>query len=212
MNSILGDPEIINKKSPNNIYTIELYELWNNGTCYSSSYFITNQSNSDSATVTHYYYVQDTLLHVYEDPIPLSSNEERIYDLAAIPGLPIDFHGDIIVASNQPISGEILPFPPCDVLLEGPPSIETNTIYTFTVYVSPEYASLPIQYTWFVTDIPPIINTGGISDSVELSWNKSGWKIFRIVAENSRGSAGEEVRFALIVYGSNRVYIPFAMR
>jgi hypothetical protein len=208
----VGDSNKSNNNSPNDIYTIELYDLWNDGTCYSSSYLIKNLSNSDPATVTHYYYVQDTLWHAYVDPLPINPNEERIYDLAAIPGLPTNFHGNLIVASEQPISGEILPFPPCDILSEGPPSVETFTIYTFTAYVSPEYASLPIQYTWFVTDIPTKINTGGISDSVELSWNKSGWKLFRIIAENSRGSAGEDVRFALLVKDSNRVYIPFALK
>ena len=74
-----------NNNSPNDIYTIELYDLWNDGTCYSSSYLITNLSNSDPATVTHYYYVQDTLWHDYFDPLPINPNEERIYDLAAIP-------------------------------------------------------------------------------------------------------------------------------
>jgi hypothetical protein len=168
-------------------YEIELFDLWNDGTCYSSSYSITNMSSNDPAYITHYFYIadSDTLILTYQDPLPLSPVEIRIYDLAAIPGLPTNYLGYAVVTSDQPISGEVLPFPPCEISLSV--YRKTQTIYTFTANIKPEDALLPITYIWIATDNQPVIHTSGISDSVDFIWAKSGWKHISITAENSRG-------------------------
>lgn len=81
------------------------------------------------------------------------------------------------------------PFAPCKISIDGPSIAKINTLLTFTAYVSPEDALLPITYTWVATDISPIVHTSGISDSVELSWATGGWKQISVKAENSKGDA-----------------------
>jgi len=204
---ILGAPEL--SYSPDAAYEIELFDIWNDGTCYSSSYAITNLSSVSSAHVTHYFYTQDSLIPLltYIDPVPLTPGESRIYDLAAIQDLPTDFYGSAVVTSDHPISGEVLPFPPCDIRIVFPSDIEL--LLTLTAYVSPEYALLPITYTWMVNNNPPIIHTGGISDSVELSWGIGGFKQITVNAKNSRGSV---TVFLWIFTYSYETYIPMILR
>jgi hypothetical protein len=45
-------------------YEIDLFDLWNDGTCYSSSYSITNLSSIDSADTTHYFYIEGSVTPV----------------------------------------------------------------------------------------------------------------------------------------------------
>ena len=215
---LLYPPNVLNNTStnpslildPNFVYEIELNDLWSDGSCYSDSYEITNLSDIDTANTTHYFYAKgsSTPWLTYQDPEVLPPSESKIYDLADFPSLD-NFHGDLIVASTQPISGVILPFPPCDITITGPSEGAAGNEYTFTANVSPDDAALPITYTWTVTDFLPIVNSRGITDSIDLIWSSSGWKQVTVTAENSRGS--KEVTALLFIGDQPRAFLPIIM-
>lgn len=207
----LGDSKFSFKDSPSDVYTIELDDFWSLGNCYSTSYSITNLSDVDPTPTTHYFYQDNSSNPVltYQDPETIPPGGTKIYDPATIPNLPTNFHGYVIVAAAQPISGEILPFPPCDITLTVQSSGVVGTEYTLTADVTPENAALPITYTWVVTDFLPIVNTGGITDTIKLSWPSSGWKQIWVNAENSRGSA--QINGLLFIMDPPRVYLPIIL-
>lgn len=74
---------------------------------------------------------------------------------------------------------------PSSVALEGPTAGETEASYTFTATISPNHTSTPITYTWDITDHDTITHTGGISDTVMLSWSSAGEKVVTVTAVNS---------------------------
>ncbi len=209
MQTITISPESIRLPSEN--YEIELHGLQNDETCYSSSYAVTNMSETDAAQSTHHFYPQGsgTAILIYQDPALLVPLETRTYHLDEITGLPLDFYGYVLVESNQPITGEVLPFPPCDISVDAPSNVKTNILYTFTANITPEEAAVPITYIWYATDLQPVTHSSGVSDSVELSWTTSGWKQIRVYAKNSRGSA--TIYIYLWITDAEQIYLPITM-
>ena len=210
MQTITISPESLRLASET--YEIELHDIKNNDeACYSSSYTVTNMSETDAAQSMHHFYPQGsgTAILIYQDPALLVPLETRTYHLDEITGLPIDFIGHVLVESNQPITGEVLPFPPCDISVDAPSNVKTNIIYTFTANITPEEASVPITYTWYATDLQPVTHSSGVSDSVELSWTTSGWKQIRVTTKNSRGSA--TIYINLWITDAEQIYLPITM-
>lgn len=77
---------------------------------------------------------------------------------------------------------------PSSVALEGPTAGETEASYTFTATISPNHTSTPITYTWDISDHGTITHTGGISDTVTLTWGSAGEKMVMVTAVNSTGT------------------------
>ncbi len=70
---------------------------------------ITHQGTATANTLHTFYDTEGQLVTTISDL--LSSGTARIYDLAAIAGLPMGYRGSVTVTANQPITGALLPFP-----------------------------------------------------------------------------------------------------
>jgi M6 family metalloprotease-like protein len=57
----------------------------------------------------------------------------------------------------------------------------------FTATVSPADASIPITYTWETIGMEPVQHTGGITDTIDLSWEGEGTKTITVTATNAGG-------------------------
>jgi len=195
---------------PNGRYEVEFYDLKKRGTCDSTKYIITNLESSITIQTSHYFTNGDSVQE-YVFASSIGPSETQTFDLASLDDLPENFSGDVLITSTGEISGTVLPFPPCDISIEGTLIGEINTLYTFTANVYPPEALLPITYSWYEYGKPPIIHTNGISDSVELSWTTGGWKQIFVNAKNSMGSITG--RFLVFIdLGSDRIFIPITMR
>lgn len=196
--------------STSSIYQVELFDLKKRGSCDSTKYTITN---IDSIPIsTNHYFTTKGGLEVFSFNSHIDIGETKTYDLGSMDMLPQDFFGDVLVASTGEITGTKLPFPPCDISIEGPSigSININTPYTFTATVSPEDALLPITITWYEwISEQQDWHIIGIGDSVELSWTTGGWREVGVVAENSIGSVNVQV---LIYVNTEEIYLPLTIK
>ena len=77
---------------------------------------------------------------------------------------------------------------PDDVALDGPPPTTVGLAATFTATVTPPTTTLPVTYTWEATDRPDVVHTGGgLSDTVDFTWNVAGTKTVTVTAVNGCG-------------------------
>jgi hypothetical protein len=92
---------------------------------------------------------------------------------------------DLVPANNQsgPITTTVLPAPiapvaPVQVLMSGPTTGLTNTLYTFMASVGPISTTLPLTFTWNATDQATDVHTSlnTLTDTVTSSWATSGTK------------------------------------
>ena len=189
--------------SPDAFYIEELYGLRKDGNCNSSTYSLLNLGWNYAYT-SHSYFEEgsENSITTYVDPVSIQPGGTRQYDLTLIPGIPEGFTGYVIVSSTEPITGTILPFPPCEISLSGPNSGLTNISYTFTANVTPNDAEIPITYTWNATNLSSLTNPNGISDSEEFSWLTSGLKEIVVTAENTLGIATQS--FPIHIYEPSR--------
>ena len=79
--------------------------------------------------------------------------------------------------------------PPASLDLSGPATGLKGMPYTFTASVSPVTTTLPLTYTWQVTDQAPLVVTGGLTDTQSFTWSTHGLKQIVVTAENAAGSA-----------------------
>ena len=94
------------------------------------------------------------------------------------------------------------------VSLTAPTLGEPNTSYPFTADVSPSFASTPITYTWQSTGHDTITNTGGISNTVSLSWDSLGSKSVVVTAVNETDSAVSQIHTIEIAPPQQKIYLP----
>ena len=80
-----------------------------------------------------------------------------------------------------------LPVAPTSMSVAGPTTGDVATSYSFTATVNPGTATMPITYTWEITDHDTITNTGGISNTIMLDWISGGNKTVTVTAVNSSG-------------------------
>ncbi|MBU1746364.1 MAG: NPCBM/NEW2 domain-containing protein, partial [Chloroflexi bacterium] len=76
---------------------------------------------------------------------------------------------------------------PTAVTITGPTTGIVNTVYSFTAAVSPVVATTPLTYVWQTAGQPPITHTGGLSDTVDLTWSMPGTKSITVTATNPGG-------------------------
>ncbi len=79
--------------------------------------------------------------------------------------------------------------PPETISLTGPTDGLPNTPYTYTAYVNPLTTTIPLIYSWRVSDHSDITTTGGITDAQTFTWNTTGLKQIVVQASNLAGSA-----------------------
>ncbi|MCA9955402.1 MAG: hypothetical protein KC434_11820, partial [Anaerolineales bacterium] len=101
---------------------------------------------------------------------------------------------------------------PSSVAIEGPTAGETVASYTFTAIVSPNHTSTPITYTWEISGHDTITHTGGISDTVMLSWSSAGDKVVTVTAVNSTGFTVTETHTIDIALPDYKIYLPLVTR
>jgi hypothetical protein len=79
---------------------------------------------------------------------------------------------------------------PSDVVISGPTTGITETTYIFTADVSPSTAAQPITYVWQASNQSQETHTGGgLSDTVDFTWNITGTQAITVTATNAYGTA-----------------------
>ncbi|MCB8925703.1 MAG: hypothetical protein H6652_08770 [Ardenticatenaceae bacterium] len=101
---------------------------------------------------------------------------------------------------------------PTAVSLTGPTTGETNTSYDFTADISPSFASTPITYTWEISGQTTITNTGGISNTVSLSWDSVGSKDVVVTAVNDTGFSVTQTHTIDITLPEQKIYLPVVLK
>ncbi|MGD8794660.1 MAG: PKD domain-containing protein, partial [Anaerolineae bacterium] len=92
------------------------------------------------------------------------------------------------------------PLPLAGVGLSGPTQGLVGQSYLFEAEATPATASQPITYTWQATDHPPLVHSGGLTDSAVLSWTTSGPKSVVVTATNRAGQV--QASTSLPIYGT----------
>ncbi|MCB9422813.1 MAG: hypothetical protein H6667_23640 [Ardenticatenaceae bacterium] len=77
---------------------------------------------------------------------------------------------------------------PTSVTISGPATTFLNVSQTFTATVSPLAATQPLTYTWEATSQPTVIQTGGITNTLDYTWTITGTKTITVTVENGVGS------------------------
>jgi subtilisin family serine protease len=94
------------------------------------------------------------------------------------------------------------------VEINGPITGFTGDNYAFTVNISPITATQPITYMWEATGQSPIINTGGISDTVTFDWGTPGSQVISVTVK----SIGAEVTNTHQILINSRNYLPVILK
>ena len=90
--------------------------------------------------------------------------------------------------------------------LTGPTSGIVGRTYTFDASVIPITATLPITYTWVVTNQPISTTITGTNSSAAFSWSTAGNKTILLSAENLNSSFSDLLTIAIRThYG---IYLP----
>ncbi len=102
-----------------------------------------------------------------------------------------------------------LPVAPASVAIPGPTEGNTETSYIFTATISPTTTTTPVTYTWEITDHDTITNTGGLQDSIAVTWSSSGSKVVTVTAVNHTGLAVSQSHTIDIPNRQLYLYLPF---
>ncbi|NJK79376.1 MAG: PKD domain-containing protein [Chloroflexaceae bacterium] len=107
------------------------------------------------------------------------------YDIAGRPAL---LRPAFFVYREQSGAAARLPEPPAQVTIWGEPGgalvYEPTTLYATVERTS---VAQPITYTWQINDEPPIVHTGGLTDSLTLHWSRPGTYHLTLEARNTSG-------------------------
>ncbi len=87
----------------------------------------------------------------------------------------------------------------------------TDQEYSFTAHVSPLTATLPITYTWQVTDHAPRTVVRGTSNTQTFIWATPGAKTIQVTADNGLG-APQTVSYDLEIAVRHMLYLPLVLR
>jgi hypothetical protein len=89
-----------------------------------------------------------------------------------------------IVSAISPPRQFETPIPVTSVSISGPTTGFVVDNHTFTASASPAGATTPITYVWEATDHSPVTHSGGLNDTVTLSWSAPGVKTVKVTASN----------------------------
>lgn len=79
-------------------------------------------------------------------------------------------------------------WPPSIVNLSGLAQGLVTQSYPFSATVEPLTTTLPIEYIWDASDQSQVIHTGGLTDTIDFTWDAPGQKTITITASNTAGS------------------------
>lgn len=79
------------------------------------------------------------------------------------------------------------PSPPSAVDISGPTTGFATVSTRFTAAASPLSAAQPLTYTWEATNQLPIIQTGGITNTIDYTWAVTGTQTITVTAVNALG-------------------------
>jgi hypothetical protein len=102
-----------------------------------------------------------------------------------------------------------LPVAPAAVGIAGLTEGSTETSYSFTTTISPTTTTTPVTYTWEITDHDTITNTGGLQDTIVVTWSSSGSKVVTVTAVNHTGLAVSQSHTINIPEQQLYLYLPF---
>lgn len=77
----------------------------------------------------------------------------------------------------------------------------------FTAEVSPINATLPITYIWQASNHPPATHSGGITDTIILTWPITGTQVVTVTASNPFGSVSRAITLTINL-PSSFMYLP----
>lgn len=139
-------------------------------------------------TVTHTGGVTDTASVIFTEP------GEQTISLRAM-----NSAGEVTAAHHT-----MVVLPELNVTISGTDHGYTGMEYILTAEVSPITATIPLTYIWTIGDLPPVIHTNGISDTLMVSFDEVGMYPITLVVSNldADGSAA----WAMTIY--ERLYIP----
>ncbi len=128
---------------------------------------------ANSSYVTHTGGLSDTVTFAWDTPAT------RVITVTATNagGAAVGTH--VIVVSATPLTG---------VDISGPATGFFNTYYAFTAGAGPITATQPITYVWQTGGQPPVIRTGGLSNTVTFAWGITGTHTITVVAGNIAGA------------------------
>ncbi|MBK8902650.1 MAG: PKD domain-containing protein [Anaerolineaceae bacterium] len=98
------------------------------------------------------------------------------------------------------------------VAITGPTSGAANTSYDFTAAVNPLTTTTPVTYTWEITGYDTITNTGGLTNTISLSWASAGSKSVVVTAVNSTGFTVTQNHTIDIALPEYKVYLPLVIK
>ena len=111
-----------------------------------------------------------------------------------------------VVSTEEPVSLTA-------ITLTGPITGMVGMTATFTAVSIPISATQPITYLWQTTGQTPIIQTGGLSDTISFSWHITGAKVITVTADNgiSMATAVHTITILeeIIIDPLPSIYLPF---
>ncbi|MBL7063454.1 MAG: hypothetical protein ISS49_04500, partial [Anaerolineae bacterium] len=104
-----------------------------------------------------------------------------------------------------------------EVIIAGPPTTTVGIPATFTATVEPPTATLPITYTWRVSESVSqrvITHTGGLSDTAVFTWTVVGPQVVTVTAVNECGDGVSATHTITVTAEATGwyIYLPLVVR
>ena len=102
---------------------------------------------------------------------------------------------------------------PANVGITGPTRAIVGALASFTATIGPPDAALPISYTWTASNLAPVSQTSGLSDTAGFTWDAPGQKAITVTARNAAGSvtATHAITISTSVV-QHEIYLPLVLR
>ncbi len=101
-------------------------------------------------------------------------------------------YGDVLAAGGDGSLATtelyIIPVPPESATIIGSEAALVGESEDFTAWVEPISTTLPLTYVWEADGQVPITQTGGLTDTINFSWDALGTQIITVTASNIFGS------------------------
>lgn len=107
----------------------------------------------------------------------------------------------------------ITPLAPTEINLVGPTQGLVGTAYSFTAAVTPLTTTVPITYHWQATGQTPVTRSGGLTDTLTVTWPAAGVYTVTIQAGNASGSvsATHPITIAAVAPAAISISGPFTV-
>ena len=146
----------------------------------------------EQETITHTGGITDVAVFSWLEP------SEQIINLLAI-----NAFGEVTTTFSTAVI-----LPELGVNMTGTSRGYTGLEYLLTAQVSPITTTVPLTYVWTVDEMPPITHTGGLSDTLAISWDEPGTYLITLQVSNIYTSATMTWEF----YVADRIFIPIARK